>query len=203
MPENFERAHPAYDAVIQIYQRNADLYDGGAAMEDPVRAARYLTQHNLEKDSQYAIRLRRAAYRNLAAPMVDLFASSIMDGVQRGGIAEITDLAPLLVNCDRLGGTPDTFFKEAVTRAAAVSCEFVLVDMPLCPEGAITRKEARLRGLAPYFVHVPAENCIAWDFDPDGSLAWAVVREERVKAEDGPFSRYVAVKSVTVWGKTS
>lgn len=205
---NFEQTHPLYDLMLPAYRQNADLYDGGRSVEGGISSGlggrswnKYLTQHPYEKDKQYAIRVRRAAYRNYAAPTVDLFASSVMSGATREGIENLSAIAPLLADCDRLGNPPDRFFKAVETRAAAVGADFVLVDMPVADGGALTRKEALEKGIRPYFVRVPASSVVAWDFDADGSLAWAVVKGSRLAAKDGPFSDYDEVRTVTVWRK--
>jgi hypothetical protein len=214
---NFERTHPLYDEMLPVYRRNADLYTGGHTVERAFGASghaagpapgsmpghvanKYLTRHPLEKDEQYAIRVRRAAYRNYAAPIVDLFSSSVTDGVDRQGVARISRLDPLLRDCDRQGNTPERFFKDVITRAAAVGVEFVLIDMPEAAAPAFTEAEARLSGLLPYFVRIPAENIIAWDFAPDGSLDWAVQRETCLEAA-GPFEAYQTIKVITLWRK--
>lgn len=197
---SYERTHPAYDSMLPQYLMNRDLYEGGRCMDGPAAARRYLTRHSFEKPEQFDIRLKRAAYRNYAAPTVDLFASSIMDGVRREGLSDIAALQPLLKDCDRQGSAPDRFFKSVCTAAAAIGAEFVLVDMPRAKERAETMAEACAQGLFPYFTRIPAQDVIAWDFDEDGSLDWAVVRSEREESA-GPFSGYETVKSVTLWKK--
>ncbi|MDR2892998.1 MAG: phage portal protein [Deltaproteobacteria bacterium] len=207
MPDthNFEQEHPLYKKMLPTYRRNHDLYEGGTAIErtsggESDKKNKYLTRHPLEKGAQYAIRVQRAAYRNYAAPTVDLFASSVTDGVERAGVEEIARLKPLLTDCDRQGGTPDSFFKGVLTQAAAVAVEFVLVDMPQAEAPANTEAEAQRAGLQPYFVRVPFDNVIAWDFDPDGSLAWAVQRDIQTESK-GPFQGYEEVKTITLWRK--
>lgn len=201
MTTSYEKTHPLYDRSAPIYRRNANLYDGGESMDGPDAARRYLTRHPFEKDKQYAIRLERAAYRNFAAPTVDLFASSVTNGVERSGIAELPCLESLLRDCDRAGASPDVFFKRVATRAAAVGAEFVLVDLPFAAGPVATRAEAEALGLRPYFVPVPALDVISWDYDDSGGLDWAVTRAVRQES-DGPFSDYTHTVSVTLWTKT-
>lgn len=192
-----EQCSPIYNRVILTYRRNADLYDGGATM---VRKANlYLTQHPFETNDQYKIRLRRAAYRNYAAPTVDLFASAVTKNIERNGIDKHAFLAPLLENCDRHGNSADKFFKGVITRAAAVGAAFVLVDMPQTQTPANTMRDAKVQGLSPYFVHVPAKNVLDWGYDDDGVLNWVVIRDKDW-VSPGPFKDYEEKRTITVWG---
>lgn len=196
---NYERTHPLYDLMLPDYKRAADLYDGGRFVERG--GVEYLTPHPFEKDNQFAIRGRRAAYRNYAAPTVDLFASSVTDGVDRRAVASIPEFQAMTENSDRRKNTPDSFFKNVVTRSAAVGASFVLVDMPRFEVPVIRMDAARAYGLSPFFVHVPATNIIAWDYAEDGTLDWAVQRDIRQES-GGPFTEYVTVKTITLWRKT-
>jgi hypothetical protein len=198
---NKVRTHPYYDEMLPLYQRNAELYAGGAAVEGSA-ARKYLAQHPYEKEAQYAIRLKRAAYRNLVAPTVDLFASSIHDGAKREGQDAVQGLERMLENCDTLGNTPDVFFKRLSTLAASIGAAFVLVDAPGAPESVVSLKDVKGKGLFPYFILTPAENVIAWDYDEKGALDWAALRSSRLTAEAGPFSPYAQRVTVTVWSKT-
>ena len=194
------QTHPLYDIMTPIYQRNAELYDGGDSVDGKVAAKKYLTQHPYEKDKQYGIRIARAAYRNLAAPTVDLFSSSITDGIERVGIDDNPAFSSMSHNCDRGGNPPDVFFKNVVTRSAAVGAEFVLVDMPQAHGQATTQAEAAALGLIPYFVRIPAVDVICWDYAEDGTLDWAVTQSVR-KESSGPFTPFADVVSVTLWAK--
>ena len=198
---NYLQTHPLYDMVAPTYQRNTDLYDGGESVDGKMAAKKFLTQHPYEKDKQYGIRIVRAAYRNLAAPTVDLFSSSITNGIERVGIDDIPSFASMLRNCDRGGSSPDVFFKNVVTRSAAVGAEFVLVDMPQAHGQATTQAEVAALGLSPYFVRIPAVDVICWDYDEEGALDWAVTKSVR-KESSGPFTPFVDVVSVTLWTKT-
>lgn len=195
---NYEQSSPLYDAVISNYQRNGSLYDGGESMESSRAVKQFLTQHPYEKTAQYEIRCKRAAYRNYAAPTVDLFASSVMDGSVRDGLDAVPVFTPMLANCNRQGNSPENFFKTVNTRAAAKGAEFVLVDMPQARGEARTQADAKEQGLAPYFVRIPAENIIDWGLDDNGSLSWVVQREMRQESP-GPFQKYVTVKTITLW----
>ena len=198
--QNFEQTHPLYEYYSRAYKRNADLYDGGEAIEKVGKggANPYLYRHRFEKDEEYKIRCQRASYKNYAAPTVDLFAASIMDGAKREGIDAISELEPLLTDCNREGKTPAIFFSHICTRAAAEGARFVVVDMTPTDEAATTLADAKNRGLRPYFVDVPATNVIAWDFEPDGSLKYVVIRDQRQESS-GPFTEFEDVKILTVW----
>jgi len=199
---NFEQLHPLYEEYSDSYKRNADLYDGGQAIEKAGNggANPYLHRHRFEKDEEYEIRRDRASYKNYAAPTVDLFAASIMDGAKREGIEDIDSLEPLLRDCNREGKASELFFGQVCTRAAAEGARFVLVDMTTSEEAANTLAEAKSQGLMPYFVDVPALSMIAWDYAPDGSLDYVVIRDERQESS-GPFTEFETVKVLTVWTK--
>ena len=200
MAENYELTSPVYDLMLKDYQRNAELYDGGRSVEG--QAERYLTQHPYEKDNQFEIRKKRAAYRNFAAPTVDLFASSVTDDVNRESLKGVAGFDDMQNNSDRQNNSPDVFFKNVVSRAAAQGAHFVLVDMPRALGEARTQAEAREQGLVPYFVRIPAESLINWAYDEEGSLEWVVVKDVRTETLE-PFTKPVLVKTITLWRKNS
>ncbi|MGL5474239.1 MAG: DUF4055 domain-containing protein [Citrobacter braakii] len=197
---NYELEHPRFTELFPIYLRNEALYNGGQDVDGPQAARTFLTQHQLEKDTAFAQRVNRAAYLNFAAPTVDLFASSVTDGVDRADIKNVTEFQPIIANCDGSGGSPDAFFNSVVSKAAGVGASFVQVDLPPAIGQASRMDDAKAQGLLPYFVHVPAANIIAWDYSPDGSLEWAVRRDYRVESL-GPFSKFVVVKIITLLRK--
>lgn len=195
---NYEQTHPIYPGAASYYDKCETLYDGGEAVNRT--AQRFLTQHPFEKDNQFAIRLKRAAYKNFAAPTVDLFSSSIIDGSKREGIENLSLLAPLLKDCDRQGLPPAVFFKRVVTRAAAAGARFVLVDMPRAEKEAITVGDAKRMGLIPFFADIPAGNVLDWGYDNNGALNYAVIKESHYLSP-GPFQKHEEVSTITVWTK--
>ena len=194
-----EQTHPLYPGAASYYDKCETLYDGGEAVNRTAR--RFLTQHPFEKDNQYDIRLTRAAYKNFAAPTVDLFSSSIMDTSKREGIKELPSLSPMLQDCNGLNFPPDVFFKGIATRAAAAGARFVLVDMPKAEEEALTVGEAKRQGLIPFFVDIPARNVIDWGYDSKGALSYAVIKESHYRSP-GPFQKHEEVSTITAWTKS-
>lgn len=196
---NYEQTNPEYDAAVGDYGRMWALYQGGRAVEK----GGFLVKPLHESPQQYKVREKRAAYKNFAAPIVDLFATSITDGVKREGLdidkgKEV--VKRLLKDCTRTGKNPDAFFKEAATIAAGRGAHFVAIDVP--PGEAKNMKEAKDKNLFPYFVHVSAPNLIDWGFGSDGALSYVCIKAEEDVNSGEAFSRYTKKTSVTVWTRT-
>lgn len=196
---NYEQTHPEYDASIGDYTKHWALYQGGKSVEQGGE----LVQHPHESPKQFEVRKRRATYKNYCAPVVDLFATSVTDGVKRSGLEKdgkpVNDtVARIMKDCDRSGKEPDAFFKEAATFGAARGAHFVVVDMPAGDGTAKTAKDAKSQGLFPYLVHVPAVDLISWGFGGDGKLNYVVIKTE-AKGSEGPFKPFTSKTVITLW----
>lgn len=202
---SLEQKSPFYAPAFQRRKLAMDLYEGGERVEGvnsvdgsgkPSHSgACYLVRHAYEPDDQWQIRLVRAAYRNFAAPIVDLFASFINQG--RPARALPDGLAGIETDADRLGTGANVFF-DAVTRlAAAGGARFVLVDMEPPAGGTQAEDQAAGRRDVPYFVIVDADDVWDWQTDSRG-LAWVSIHgltmEERNPGEPVRFK-----ETITIW----
>lgn len=200
MNVNYNQTHPLYLGAANYYRKCAMLYDGGEAVNNSL--AKMLTQHPHERDKHFHVRIKRAAYKNYAAPTVDLFSSSIVDKVVRDGFERVKELEPLLLNCDRMRNPPSVFFKNIVTKAASVGAHFVLVDMPKANGQALTLEQANQQGLFPFFVNVPAVNVVDWGYEQDGTLSYVVIQDSYYNSP-GPFEPHKKTDTLTVWTKNT
>lgn len=193
-PQNmYTLENPAFDAKrLTLYH---DIYHGLAS---PGVVENYLFRNDSESLASYETRMRRRAYINLAAPVADLFSSVATGNVNRSGVSAFE---AMLKNCDRRGNAPDVFFKRVGARVSPMGAHFVLVDMPPAKNAARSMSDAAARGLAPYFVSVAAEDLYAWDYEPDGSLAYCIIRGKRHQSS-GPFTPFAEVETREVWTKT-
>lgn len=191
-----EKEHPSYVKAAPRYKRWRDLYVGGESVEK----GEYLVQHPYETEKQFKIRKDRAAYRNYAAPIVDVFTASLWRAEPVREF-EGSALEPIMADVDRGGNATDDFFFGVASQAAAVGQCFVMVDMPPVPDGVRTTVEQdRALGRRPYFVRINAEDVIDWGFDEQGALAWAVVREKVVEADEA-FGERKEVKQYRLLAK--
>lgn len=192
----YEQKHPLYAASLAKRRKALDLYEGGERVEGN-RA--YLTRHAYESDKQYDIRAGRAAYRNFAAPIVDVFASFINDGRPERVIPDA--LRPIESDADRYPMTADAFFADVTRLAAAGGARFVIVDME--PKRGETVEEDRVGGrrMTPYFISISPDDVWDWGMDAKG-LAWAVVHSEEME-HPAAFTAPLRYETLTVWTRDS
>lgn len=173
-------------------QKALDLYEGGARVE---ANAAYLVRHPFETEKQYNIRLTRATYRNFAAPIVDVFTSSICD--KRPARTLPAELEPLLVDVDGRNGNANVFFTNAARLAAAGGSSFVLVDMEPAKGLTLAENERAGRRNVPYFAAIDADDVYDWDYD-DYGVSWAVIHSLEAVGRR-PFEMPQVRDILTVW----
>lgn len=191
---DLETKHQALVRLEPYYKRNLDLYNGGAAVEQ----GGYLIRHPFETKAMFETRQKRVAFRNFAAPIVDVFASAVW-GV-RPERKLPAKLDPLTEDVDRLGASADNFFFQVTQEAAAAGAVAILVDSTRAPKDALieTEADAQRAGIRPYFVCVPALNVLDWAFGADGKLEWVVIREE-VEVDPEPFTTRRVKRQYRLW----
>jgi hypothetical protein len=163
-------------------------------MEAQDKAKKYLPRHPYETIKQYDIRLQRATYRNHAAPIVQVFSSSVTEGnIERVLPPQIEELTQ---DVDRSGSTANQFFNDVITKAAARGVQFVVVDSP---QGeAQNLAEAQAQGIRPYFVQIEPWHVLDWQFGEDGRLDW-VKLYEYVETGADPFEGHQFQEQYRIW----
>jgi hypothetical protein len=194
MAKDLDNQHPALDTQGPKYLEWEDLYQGGANMETTGKAKQYLPRHPFETAKQYDIRLNRATYRNHAAPIVQVFSSSVTEGtIDRTIPAQIEALTD---DVDRSNTPADQYFNDVATKAAARGIQFVVVDSP---QGeAQNLAEAQAQGIRPYFVQIEPWNVLDWAFGADGRLDW-VKLFENVEISADPFEGHKDQDQYRIW----
>jgi hypothetical protein len=195
MPDKrLDHQHPALDAQEPKYRVWNDLYHGGDNMEAQDKAKKYLPRHPYETTKQYDIRLQRATYRNHAAPIVQVFSSSVTEGnIKRVLPPQVKELTQ---DVDRSGSTANQFFNDVITKAAARGVQFVVVDSP---QGeAQNLAEAQAQGIRPYFVQIEPWHVLDWQFGEDGRLDW-VKLYEYVETGADPFEGHQFQEQYRIW----
>lgn len=192
METQFEQKHHAYAAEAEKRNRALDCYEGGARVE---KNDAYLIRHPLETQKQYDIRKERATYRNLVAPIVDVFAASINRDRPERIIHDA--LRPVEVDADRNGASANAFFSNVTRLAAAGGVHFVLVDMEPTHGGTVAEDTAAGRRMVPYFTGIDPNEVFDWQSDTSG-LVWAVIHGSGMK-QDAPFTKPSKYETLTVW----
>ncbi len=206
--DKIDQKHPAYESARRRRKLALDLYEGGERVEGvnsvdgfgrSVHAGTcYLVRHAYEPESQWNTRLTRAAYRNFAAPIVDLFAAFINEKRPPRTLPDA--LRALEKDVDRNGRGADPFFSDVTRLAAAGGVRHVLVDMAR-PLGRTVEEDKRAgRRQEPYFVSVDPDDVWDWQFD-DLGLAWVALHGmsmlPRTPGEEPRFQ-----ETVTFWTRT-
>ena len=185
--------HSDYEVMRPKYEQWEDFYQGGDRVEGKVQ---YMPRHPYETEKQYKIRQDRATYRNHAAPIVTVFSSSLWDKTPvRDLPSDIEDLAD---DVDRNQTSADQFFKSVTDKAASRGIHFVIVDNP--KSQAQTKAEAKVEGVRPYFVDVPATSLIDWGVDAMGQLEYIVIYQS-VEIGAEPFEGHEYQDQYRLWRK--
>jgi hypothetical protein len=197
----FDVQNSAYQKQAEKYRMWRDIYEGGSAIEDNPS---YLIKHHFEPDSQYAIRRKRATYRNFAAPIADIYISAIW-GFEPGRRLP-QEMQAFALNVDKAGTSVNEFFHEVTKAAAVEGIQFVLVDSGAVPEGVdaniLTKAQAEEYGIRPYFIRLPALSIVDWQIGEDNLLDWIVI-QQKLEADRMPFSEPTAYRLYTVWSRDS
>ncbi len=192
MEQDFEHKHPLYAQARLKRILAMDLYEGGERIEG---REHYLVRHPYETDKQYEIRLERSAYRNFAAPIVDVFSSYVCDGRPQRALPQI--LEPMLEDTDRHQTGADVFFANAVRLAAARGASFILCDMETARGATLADDRDAGRRILPYFVAIDPDDVYDWCID-DRGIAWCVVHAvETVPGE--AFGPQQVRDTITLW----
>lgn len=188
----FENRHPSYLESKKARDRAMDLYEGGRRVEGK---SEYLVRHPYETDKQYQIRLERSAYRNLAAPIVDVFSSYICD--KRPARTLPKELEAMLADVDRRQTVADVFFANQARLAAARGVSFVLCDMEKSAGASMAEARAAGRREMPYFVAIEPDDVWDWHMD-DRGLEWCVIHSIET-LDTAPFGQRMCRPCLTVW----
>lgn len=158
----------------------------------------YLFKHVKEDASDFKARNDRAVPSGHAGRVIEAYKSLISRKEVRREYAANDDFNSfVLENCDRHEHPLDWYVMEKVfpiTQAAGFS--WVLVDMPVVPEGVTVRSQADEKALElnPYLVCYAPSSVVNWQFDDAGNLVFVTVRIPSGKVD--PIS-----KKPSYWSK--
>ncbi|MFP5213066.1 MAG: DUF4055 domain-containing protein [Acidobacteriota bacterium] len=191
---NLDLKHPLFIEQEADYRLWRDLYLGGRHVEG---RSCYLPKHMLETKAQYEFRLRRAAYRNYAKPIIGVWVTHVWrKAPTREGLP--AELEAITADVDRNGESADRFFREVTRRACYQGVHFVLVDSPSFGEEIQTKADADAQGIRPYFVSIDPLDLIDWAIGEDGALEYVVIRES-VEESAVPFQGHTITDQWRVW----
>jgi len=201
--QNLDTEHEHFEAQKGKYQLWSDLYVG----EDAVEGNRsYLTQHNLETERQYKLRLERACYRNYAKPVVGVYNTHVW---RKNPTREFQskDLDEWQTDVDLTGQNTDTFFSGVTRQALYQGISFVLVDTPAIGQDLVkTKRDEKALALRPYFVRLDPSDVIDWAYirQPNGTMLLDyVVIKQRVEQEAQPFMGHQYKDQWFMYGRRS
>jgi len=173
--------HPAHVKRLRDWEFFLASYEGGRGYLTPANLFRYIK----EPAAAYLERLRRAAYFNYCAPVVDIYNTHLF----RQGPARVTDSRALLAffeNVDGSGTSLDAFMKDVECLAQIFGKFHVVVDMPAPESEPASAADEREFGLRPYLVKLDPRDLVNWQSDDSGKLLWVRIRERVVEGGD-PF----------------
>ena len=173
-------------AELVTFSVNHDTREVTERVDSTVQS--YLVPHAGERLRNFNARHSLASYVNVCSPIVDSYADSATNGIQR----ELGAITPFLQNVDGKGKSWESLIKEVALWSGVYGFCGLLLDVP---EGEVARNRAEetasRKGLRATVIHPPA---IAWiDIDGDGDIVEFAFVEEAFR------DSATANKEVTVY----
>jgi len=204
--------NPAYTA--RRWEELGDLYVGGYPLVE--KASQYMPRFVGETNERYRERLSAASYLNYIGQIADYFVANLFsqeltltqaadadDPDTAGASPEPDDFWTDFVHDADIRGTPFARLLRQIFTTALVKGKALLsVDLPSSSDAPASRAEeeasGRLRG---YAFETPPEQLIDWEYDDDGTFAWAILHRAIVRRESPIGKRDRVVEEFKVWLK--
>lgn len=175
------RTHPTYAESTLEWNFWEQSYRGG-----PKYIKANMFQYYKEGDQEFKDRCKRAYRENHSKSIVDKTVSYVYkDGPTRRTDSEL--LKKFFKNVDGKGKSMDQFMKMVATWAAVFGRIYIVMDKAEMPEEKRTGTALDNLGQIPYLYILFPQEVPDIAFNKDGSVKWALVKEE-VRDDDDPFS---------------
>lgn len=189
--------NPLYIEWAEKYKKWKDFYEGGENVEQNLT---YLPQHPYESNTQYDIRKTLATYKNLAKPIVSVFAASIW---RKDPVRVLpSKLEPFETDIDGTGTGADVFFQDTDSKIAANGVFFAIVDSPPLPEGEenATLEDTKRLGIYPKPTLYSPLDVVDWGHDKAGELEYLVIHSY-ITEKISPWSQEERREQYKIWYK--
>ena len=194
--DNINREHPEYVLKRAMWRKYRALYSGGELMRE--QAGEYLVRRSKEPNDVYQERLSRVFYENYIGSIIDWYAATLLrreptltfEGGSEAGTQFYNEFAE---DCDLKGTTLAEFFRQQAVNTLVFGRTYIAIDFPRASQPAANRAEEDAAGISRAFlVEYTPDEVINWSHDPDGNLAWIVIRTSCLRQEkltDSGWSR--------------
>jgi len=149
-----------YNEMAPYWAMIDAILDGTPAM----RAAgeKYLPKFDGEANPDYEFRRRNAKFTNIYRDIVEALAAkpfskevALVDGSASTAVQEFCE------DVDGRGNHLHVFAANLFFTGINKAVDWILIDKPPVPEGAVSRQDEASLGVRPYWVRIPADNLIA------------------------------------------
>jgi hypothetical protein len=173
-----ERRHPSfflYEKALEFYRQ---AYIGGPEY----RQGKHLFQFPKEKKDKFDLREKRASRYNHVKKVVDLLNSYMFKKLPSRKKEGNAVLEKFWDNVDGRGTHADKWFKKFNVWLWVYGYAYIVVDKP--PVVAQTAQQEQDLGLFPYIYWLSPNDVLDINFDGNGNILWALVRETYRDAAD-------------------
>jgi hypothetical protein len=186
--------------------RHRALYAGGKAVRVLLDELLYKGQN--EADQRFQARKDRAYYVNHCASIVDQLVAWLFSAQPRvaSDPADPDEFwKDFIGNCDLGGHSLHQFQQERLREAFITRRAWTLVELPTRdaaqqqPSSLADEDRAGMRRA--YLVALPTESVIDWEYDEDGELLWATVKNESRPRPDPSQPRGLRVVTWTIYDR--
>ena len=191
-PKKLETVHPDYARLAPLYQKIADLVDGGHVIE--ARKREYIKQRPGEDPKLYEIRIGRFTYTNAIGQAIAAQVGKISSGAVTIDDADDDFWEAFRGGTDRLRKRSERELLEALFREMLMfGGGFIQVEKPASDAAPVSLAQEEALGLTPYICLHSARSVVSWG-DDDGELAWIKIRQ--IEDVTDPFE---APKKIATW----
>jgi hypothetical protein len=191
-PKKLETVHPEYARLAPLYQKIADLVDGGHIIE--ARKRDYIKQRPGEDPKLYEVRIGRFTYTNALGQAIAAQVGKISSGAVTIDDAEDEFWEKFRDGTDRLRKRSERELIEALFREMLMfGGGYVQVVTPASDAQPVSLAQEEALGLTPYICLHSARSVVNWG-EADGQLAWIKIRQ--IEDVTDPFE---APKKIATW----
>jgi hypothetical protein len=191
-PKKLETVHPEYARLAPLYQKIADLVDGGHVIE--ARKQDYIKQRPGEDPKLYEIRIGRFTYTNALGQAIAAQVGKISSGAVTIDDADDDFWEEFRDGTDRLRKRSERELLEALFREMLMfGGAYVQIEKPASDAAPVSLAQEEALGLTPYICLHSARSVVSWG-DDDGELAWIKIRQ--IEDVTDPFE---APRKIATW----
>lgn len=190
--ERLEAQHPEYARLAPVYQKIADLVEGGATIA--ARKTEYVPRRPGEEPELYQIRIKRFTYTNILGQAIAAQVAKLSSGAVSIDNAKDAFWEDFRAGNDLRRKRTEQQLLESIFRGLLMFGDVWLqVEKPQATEQPLNKLQEEQMGLVPYICQHCPRNVTDWG-EADGQVTWVKLRQI-VEAADPTKER----QSIATW----